>query len=187
MERDPAFLKIDRFKKTARSPCTGRGECLEQQMDLQYSELYRHLDCDFACQPSACPNAKVCGQMRLPQWVLDCQGGICRTCDEFFGNWQSKDRTVVRQQRSLTNGQLVFADLKDICPVCCDEDHSQGVRMPMCPTHFVCVGCFRTAWFESADEGGESDSDSTIGSLVNNGPRANSLRSCPMCRRAAEL
>ena len=193
------------------APCTGRGECLTQRKPAgrgAYSALHRHRDvaCEFGCRPVSCPNSEICGETDLPQWLLDCRGGLCLHCDMLFGNWQSQHRTVVPQRRSLTNGRLVFTDrMEALCPICLEEECVRGVRMPMCPNHFVCVECFRTAWFpwlgtghdgdggDDPSDGGEDDTDGGDGDSDGGesdrlyDTRDNPMRSCPLCRRDAEL
>ena len=96
-------------------------------------------------------------------------------CDMFFGDWQTNG-VAVPQRRSLTRGRLVFVEhMEQECPSCLRKE-LPGVRMPMCPVHFVCVECFRCTWFreESSDEEGESGAE-------------NSLLTCPVCHRGADL
>ncbi len=70
--------------------------------------------CNFVCQfvsidcpradkfiEQSCANIALCGN-RAPQWLLDCQGGLCQPCDMMYGR--------VFEFSSIADD--------DVCPVC---------------------------------------------------------------------
>lgn len=79
-----------------------------------------------------CPNYIVCGSM-LPEWVLCCHSGTCRSCNVKYGTWK----------RKIGKGNiLTFIDNIE-CPVCLET--GRGVQQVFCD-HYLCINCFKTMY-----------------------------------------
>ena len=96
-------------------PCDGRGNCLEQQ-ENGYSELCRYPDvnCGFACKPVACPNAIICGETRLPQWLLDCQVEALEEAERI------EKELVDRIEKEIVESFSSFTHLQFVCEYECE-------------------------------------------------------------------
>lgn len=109
-------------------PCEGNGECLEQQNDGTYSENSRFNDttCTHNCKPISCPNALVCGNDRLPSWVVTIKGsGACIHCHYRF------------------HKKLDFVETTE-CPICFET--TTCVVQPNC-SHPTCISCFKRSQY----------------------------------------
>lgn len=92
--------------------CYGNGSCLCNETPVT---------CIKACKPIACANYSICASLN-PQWILDCNGGLCSSC-------------------TFTIGKVTYLDTIDSCPICLDSKkmiqiHCQG-------KHTVCIDCWR--------------------------------------------
>jgi hypothetical protein len=104
--------------------CSGLGDCLQQQDDGTYSELFKDADtaCEHNCKPVSCPNGLVCGNYMLPAWTIIIKGtGVCIDCHY---NYHKK---------------LDFVESTD-CPICFET--TTCVIQPKC-THPTCISCFK--------------------------------------------
>ena len=131
------------------SSCNGNGHCLEQCMcicfdDEEYEissetcrcghrehtkiiggktewDLYCKHKCDHDCNLVACHNFEFCGN-KLPQWVLNCDNGMCNDC-------------------AISIGKIIFLDKKDDCPICLENKNMIQIS---CEKHTVCLDCWKT-------------------------------------------
>lgn len=97
------------------SSCKGRGECLEQRNEFEYTRV----DCS-RCELQECHNFKVCGQKR-PQWVLHCNSGMCINC-------------------AISLGKLTILHKVDDCPICLMKKDLIRVS---CGKHTTCIDCWK--------------------------------------------
>lgn len=105
--------------------CDGDGGCLVHCSDDD--SFHEILPCRFRCQPKPCANHEVCGG-RLPGWVMDRYGGLCRRCI-LIGRLEMRDSG---HEPGL-----------DACPVCMDD--SPGARRVKFPAEVGALPIWKNA------------------------------------------
>jgi hypothetical protein len=138
------------------SDCSGRGECLLQcscgcfdDEDCEipsavcscghrdhpthiggtgFDNVYCVNDCTNNCQLVECHNYRMCAQKR-PQWLLDCDGGMCKCC-------------------AILVGKIKFLEVKGDCPVCLENKDMVEIS---CGKHTVCLECWKD-WSEKSNQ-----------------------------------
>lgn len=105
------------FLSLGMSSCKGDGSCIIQS---DYDpDIYIYTVCPHNCQLVNCHNYRYCGQKR-PQWVLNCDGGMCKDC-------------------AVMIGRLTFMDEVDECPICME---SKNMVQISCGRHTLCLECW---------------------------------------------
>jgi Ring finger domain len=97
------------------SSCCGNGECLKQVK----MNVYSRTNCSHNCNLIECHNFKLCKQKR-PQWVLDCDNGMCKYC-------------------AIIIGRIKFLDKKDDCSICIEYKDMIEVNCG----HTFCIECWK--------------------------------------------
>jgi hypothetical protein len=84
---------------------------------------------EVRCSLQPCLNHPVCREYGLqPQWILDCNNGVCMTCTAHF------------------RGELVFVYGMRQCPLCNKQKNGTHVQMQCSEKHSVCIQCFSHPW-----------------------------------------
>lgn len=130
------------------SSCEGRGGCIQQCCCICYedeeyevpsevcscshrdhthliggmteSDIYCQKECLHNCHLVKCHNYRMCKQ-ECPQWVLDCDNGMCKNC-------------------AIVIGRIKFLDEKDDCPIC--KENKDMIEIS-CGEHKVCLDCWK--------------------------------------------
>lgn len=128
--------------------CNGRGTCIRQCCCICYDDEYcnvpsevctcghrnhTHLiggtteadvyckqECSHNCELVECHNYRLCGE-KNPQWLLDCNNGMCHHC-------------------AVMIGKIKFLDVKEECPVCMETKDMIKIS---CEKHNLCIDCWK--------------------------------------------
>ena len=109
-----------------KNSCKGNGGCLvPKDSTLAICSEYvqnPNIRCLSNCQSKKCPNFVFC-KRKCPEWILNCNCGLCDTCSQLFG---SKLKSLVDEHAT--------------CQICQKKDDLY-LLYKHCQ-HFACRNCF---------------------------------------------
>lgn len=116
--------------------CKGNGGCLILSSNtLSLSSDYIQnpsILCHYHCQPKECPNYQFCHK-KCPEWILQCNCGLCDNCSSTFGMRLTFLPT--------TNNQTCLL---------CGRTNMLSIQYKHC-SHSACIDCYGLSFYDEDD------------------------------------